>query len=106
MADPMGRRRFESAAISFLAASLAAAATDAQTSEDPAADAFVAWAAEVAIPFELEGAVAPETLAPLVDGKRVVYLGEPDHFIHQKYAFRLRFLTALLTLPRFGGHWT
>ncbi len=58
----------------------------------------MAWAAEVAIPIDLEPGISPERLAPLVAGKRFVFLGEPDHFIREKYAFRLGFLRALHAL--------
>ena len=83
---------------SLLVASTTAGLTGAQEPDAAAADAFVAWAAEVAVPIDLDESVAPASLAPLVNGKRFVYLGEPDHFIHQKYPFRLRFLTALHAL--------
>ncbi len=63
--------------------------------DEAAAEAFVAWAAEVAIPVDLNRGIDAETLAPLVEGKRFVYLGEPDHFIQEKYAFRLAFLRPL-----------
>lgn len=33
--------------------------------------------------------------SPLFDGRHVVYLGEPDHYIHEKYAYQLFFTTWL-----------
>lgn len=60
--------------------------------------AFVEWAAETAVPIDLEAGLDPALLAPLVERARVVYLGEPDHFIAEKYAFRLAFLEALHAL--------
>lgn len=60
--------------------------------------AFVAWATEAALPVDLEAGVDPALLAPLVADARVVYLGEPDHYVAEKYAFRLAFLRALHAL--------
>ena len=60
--------------------------------------AFVEWAAEVAIPIDLERGIDVALLAPLVADKRFVYLGEPDHYIQEKYAFRLAGLRALHAL--------
>jgi len=40
----------------------------------------------------------PSTLSfldPLLEGKRIVYLGEPDHYIHEKYDYRLMFIDYL-----------
>ncbi len=59
------------------------------------AEQFVAWATETAIPLDLDTGVDPLILEPLVEGKRFVYLGEPDHYIQEKYPFRLEFLYAL-----------
>ncbi|OFX25973.1 MAG: hypothetical protein A2V77_08335 [Anaeromyxobacter sp. RBG_16_69_14] len=58
-----------------------------------------AWAAGRAIQFDrLEGA-DPERLAPL-DGllrnKRLVFLGEADHFVHEVFTFRLLLLRYLV----------
>jgi erythromycin esterase-like protein len=66
-----------------------------------ARDDFLAWARERAIHFDAAGAeFDPARLAPfdsMLAGKRFAYVGEPDHFIHEKYAYRalmLRWLTA------------
>jgi erythromycin esterase-like protein len=63
---------------------------------------FRAYAAERAIVFnDLEGADENENtrrlsiLDSLVAGKRFAYLGESDHFIHEKYAYRLAILNYL-----------
>jgi erythromycin esterase-like protein len=77
------------------------------TSSSPTADKraledFKSWAREHAIPFDPTRPAAFDparlsALAPMLDGKRFAYLGEPDHFIHEKYAYRtlmLRWLTA------------
>lgn len=57
--------------------------------------AFMDWAQEAAIPVDLSRGIAPEVLEPLLDGKRVVFLGEPHHFIQEKYTFRMAFLRPL-----------
>lgn len=61
---------------------------------------FRAYAAERAIAFKDldaidENAGRLSILDPLVTGKRFAYIGEPDHFIHEKYAYRLLMLTYL-----------
>lgn len=64
--------------------------------------AFQEWARKAAVHLEpLDAArIDVERLAvldPLLAGKRIVYLGEPDHWIHEKYAYRtllLRYLHA------------
>jgi len=63
-------------------------------------DAFVEWAREAAVHFDgLDGDTDPEPLSrvlePLLAGKRVVYLGEPDHWVQQKTAYRSLFLRYL-----------
>ncbi|MBI5287358.1 MAG: erythromycin esterase family protein [Chloroflexi bacterium] len=67
-------------------------------------DAFVAWARTAAIPFpDLDDDADAERLAPLLEpllgpllaGKRVAYLGEPDHWIEQKTAYHSVFLRYL-----------
>jgi erythromycin esterase-like protein len=55
---------------------------------------FVQWIKERAIHFDtLDGEKNDLATLSLLDkeieGKRVVYLGEPDHFIHEKYDFQL-----------------
>jgi erythromycin esterase-like protein len=57
--------------------------------------AFVRWARERAIPLELGPGTDPEVLRPLdplLAGRRIVFLGESNHFVHEKYAYRLLFL--------------
>jgi erythromycin esterase-like protein len=63
---------------------------------------FKAWALEHAIRLELPiraernfGRLAALDLA--IAGKRIVYLGEPDHFIHEKYDYRLLMLRYLVS---------
>jgi erythromycin esterase-like protein len=76
-----------------------AGAAPAVTAQDgpPTEAGFLAWATETAIPLTLDrdGAVDADVLAPLVEGKRFVFVGEPDHFITEKYDVRLMFLRAL-----------
>ena len=59
---------------------------------------FLAWARERAIHVDLASpAASPVTpLDPLLQGKRIVYLGESNHFVHEKYAYRLLFLRHLV----------
>lgn len=61
----------------------------------PQEEEFLEWAVETATPVDLSRAVPDGVLAPWVAGKRFVYLGEPDHYIHEKYTFRLAFLETL-----------
>ncbi len=64
--------------------------------------AFVAWAREAAIPVErLDARTDPRTLAPLApifDGKRFAFLGEANHFVHEKVDYRVLFLRFLHAL--------
>lgn len=64
-----------------------------------AREEFLGWAAECAIPLDpRDPASEPERLAPLdapLDGKRLAFLGESNHFVHEKYAYRLLFLRYL-----------
>jgi erythromycin esterase-like protein len=61
--------------------------------------AFLAWAAEQALRFDpAEAEPDPgllDALDPWLEGKRIVLLGEANHFIHEKYAYRLLFLRYL-----------
>jgi erythromycin esterase-like protein len=55
---------------------------------------FVQWVKERAIHLDtLDWASIDSSMLSLLDkeveGKRVVYLGEPDHYIHEKYDFQL-----------------
>ena len=61
---------------------------------------FRAYAAESAIEFKdleaiEENARRLSILDPLLTGKRFAYIGESDHFIHEKYAYRLLMLKYL-----------
>ena len=63
---------------------------------------FRAYAAERAIAFKdleavEENASRLSILDPLIAGKRFAYIGESDHFIHEKYAYRLAMLNYLAT---------
>ena len=62
---------------------------------------FTAWAREhaIALEFPLDSERNFNRLAALdasIANKSVVYLGEPDHFIHEKYDYRLLMLRYLL----------
>jgi len=69
--------------------------------------AFLAWAREAAVRIEdpTDGSGNAKRVGPLLDGliggKRVAYLGEADHWIHEKYAYRSLFADAL-----FSRGWT
>ena len=61
---------------------------------------FVGWVRESAIRFDtLDWQSADLTrlsvLDRLLEGKRVVYLGEPDHYVREKYDFQLIFIRYL-----------
>jgi hypothetical protein len=69
--------------------------------EKSARDDFLAWARERAIHFDASaGEFDParlSPLAPMIAGRRFAFIGEPDHFIHEKYPYRslmLRWLCA------------
>ena len=54
---------------------------------------FKTWAAERAIHLDLaaspeDNARKLEVLNPMLSGKRLAFIGEPDHFIHEKYPYR------------------
>jgi erythromycin esterase-like protein len=64
---------------------------------------FKSWAAESAIKLDLsascrENARRLGRLYPLVAGKRLAFVGEPDHFIHEKYPYRALMLDYLAGL--------
>jgi len=66
-------------------------------------DQFVAWVRETAIPLDsldwLEVDLHPlGGLEEALAGKRIVYLGEPDHFIREKMDYRLLMIRYLHTL--------
>jgi erythromycin esterase-like protein len=57
------------------------------------------WATERAIHFDGLDSADPERLAPidgLLHGRRLVYLREADHFVHEVFAFRLLLLRYLV----------
>jgi erythromycin esterase-like protein len=61
---------------------------------------FRAYADERAVAFSDleavdENARRMSILDPIVDGKRFAYIGESDHFIHEKYGYRLAILNYL-----------
>jgi len=62
--------------------------------------AFLTWARQVAIPMpaspeEPLSEEARRTLERMLEHKRFLFLGEPDHFFVEKYAFRLTFVRHL-----------
>ena len=58
---------------------------------------FEAWVRDAAIRLDGWGdAEALSFLDEALEGKRVVFLGEPDHYIHEKYDYRLLFLRELV----------
>ena len=70
-------------------------------SKNRAAAEFGEWAREHAIRLELplDSELNVTRLAVLdrsIAGRRLAYLGEPDHFIHEKYQYRLLMLRYLL----------
>jgi erythromycin esterase-like protein len=63
-------------------------------------EAFLAWARRSAVPLpasheELLGDSAQAALYRMLEGKRFVFLGEPEHCIVEKYPFRLTFIRYL-----------
>ncbi len=100
----MGNRIAFGVALSLVIAPGVALAQEAELSA--AELAFVEWVTETAIPLPaFAGATAPEgvDLSPFdedFERARFVYLGEPDHYIAEKYAFRSAFLAHL-----FGMGW-
>lgn len=71
-------------------------------SNDRAITEFKSWASEHAIRLDLP-LQSDRNLARLaaldssLANKRIVYLGEPDHFIHEKYDYRLLMLRYLVS---------
>ena len=68
----------------------------------PSTRRFVQWAREQAAFLDPEGAAAGDIeklsfLDEAIQNKRVVFLGESNHFIHEKYGFRLLFLRYLFS---------
>lgn len=63
---------------------------------------FVGWAREHAVFFDKPDGLHADIeqlscLDKLLEGKRIVYLGEEDHWIHEKYGYRLLMLRYLLS---------
>lgn len=61
---------------------------------------FLTWARQAAIPMPAsnEESMSDEArliLERMLEGKRFVFLGEPDHFFIEKYSFRLTFIQYL-----------
>jgi erythromycin esterase-like protein len=70
------------------------------SSKRRAVEDFRSYATERAIAFKDLEAIDDNArrlsiLDPLITGKRFAYVGEPDHFIHEKYAYRLLMLNYL-----------
>jgi dienelactone hydrolase len=68
-------------------------------------EAFLSWARRAAVPLpaspeEPFGERAQAALDRMLEGKRFAFLGEPDHFIVDKYPFRLMLIRYL-----FGCGW-
>ncbi len=65
------------------------------------AAAFLEWARAAAIPLSLESAEdAVESLSSLdgaLAGKQIVYLGEEDHWVHEKSSYRMLLLRYLIS---------
>jgi len=71
-------------------------------SNDRAIRELKAWASEHAIRLDLplqteRNLERLAALDPAIASKRIVYLGEPDHFIHEKYDYRLLMLSYLVS---------
>jgi len=71
-------------------------------SNDRAIRELKAWASEHAIRLDLplqteRNLERLAALDPAIASKRIVYLGEPDHFIHEKYDYRLLMLRYLVS---------
>jgi erythromycin esterase-like protein len=71
-------------------------------SNDRAIKEFKAWASDHAIrldrPLQSDSNLARlAALDTAIANKRIVYLGEPDHFIHEKYDYRLLMLRYLIS---------
>ncbi len=67
---------------------------------DTAAEEFVRWAESARIPIAPgAGNIEDSELAAYLDealaGKRIIYLGASDHWIREKYDYRLRFIRLL-----------
>ena len=70
--------------------------TEARTSQK----AFVVWARRAAIPLpaSTEEPLSNKALSVLnhmLDGKRFVFLGEPDHYLIEKFPYRLVLIRSL-----------
>ena len=71
-------------------------------SNDRAISEFKSWASERAIRLDLplqsdRNLARLDALDSSIANKRLVYLGEPDHFIHEKYGYRLLMLRYLVS---------
>ena len=94
---PWGRRP---AWLVLVAAILVVLASADVSGESPPSDAWVDWAGERALVLDPDEwpRSTPEELRSVTDalaGARFVFLGEPDHYISEKYAYRLLLIRAL-----------
>lgn len=79
---------------------LGAVLSVAQDNSTVSRDAWIEWVKENAIHFssldwQYTDLDSLRHLDYALEGKRIVYLGEPDHYIHEKYDFRLLFIRYL-----------
>jgi erythromycin esterase-like protein len=85
-----------------LTAPLAASLSGAEKTVSESEDRFVQWAGEESISLETLDWEAFDLkdlsfLDKALEGKRIVYLGVSDHWIHEKYDYRLILIRYLLT---------
>src|SRR5262245_32561921 len=64
-------------------------------SNDTPAPTGVAWARAQQLPVNLDDDRRGRAWVDAIATKRVVFLGEPDHYIQEKYEMRLAFLRRL-----------
>lgn len=88
-------------AAATLLATLAACATMAapkpQAASTPSSlpETGAAWARTHQVPIDDPDDPRTRAVMDEIAGKRVVYLGEPDHYVHEKYEMRLLFVRRL-----------
>jgi erythromycin esterase-like protein len=97
--ESLGMNTIRPLAIALLPA-FALAAPAADEVDPVSTDDFVAWVRDNAIHLDTLDWQAADlaklsVLDRLLEGKRVVYLGEPDHYIREKIDFRLVFIRYL-----------
>ncbi len=78
-------------AVAMLLPVSVSAQADSSRAEPVSAEEFLAWAASALIPIDIQRWQATDlsALDQHLEGKRFVFIGEPDHFIEEKYAARL-----------------